>query len=130
MTPRIYAKALFESVIAHPQHLPLYVKNLKSKLKTGGKKELLASVAKELYVLITQKEHQEKITVSVAHEKDVSGIKNFLSQTPFTAYQNGKIEKKINPHLVGGIRIETWDKRFDGSYKRKLLNLYDTLITK
>ncbi len=126
----MYATAVFESILAKPESMALYIKNLKEKLRAERKKGLLRAIARELQKLIIQKKHREKIIITIAREKDIPTAKIILKKLPWETFENKNIVEKIDSRLIGGVCIETWNKRYDQSYKRKLLNLYDSLVTK
>lgn len=128
MKPHLYAQALIESTLEHPERLSLYMKNLEKKLSAEGKKDVLKSVAKEVVKLLEKKRREETVVLTVAHEKDLSTARKILSQSKDFSSKGKNVVEQVNPALVGGTRIETGSIRIDGSYKRALLNLYDSLV--
>ena len=124
MRARDYAKALFEVTIASPEHSDRFAKNLEKLLTTDGKKTLLSNIAKELAGLVVKKEREQLVLITTANDRALHQARQMLTNMRLTSRESRIVEKK-DPSLIGGYRIETHTTRFDETFRRKLLNLYD-----
>lgn len=123
-----YIKAGFE-LLAAGQSADLVLQNLKAVMDQKGHASLWAGVLRGLVLKIEQENLKALPNVVVAKEKDLVTAK--IEQI----LQSLGSEKKdftttVDPTIVGGMKVTYNYRLVDQSYKTKLRNLYQAIVSK
>lgn len=123
-----YIKAGFE-LLAAGQSVDLVLKNLEQVMIKKGHASLWASVLRGLVVQIERQNLQALPRVVVVKEKDLIIEKiNLLLQELGSETKN--FTAVIDPTIVGGMKVSHNYRLIDKSYKTKLRNLYQAIVSK
>jgi len=121
--PKIYAEAFAEAAMENKdkEREGFLIKNF---LKIIGENKDNSKLKKIFWLcekIVFQKAGRKKILIESARMLN----KAQRSAFDFLAGENGKIEEKINPGLIAGVRITIdQEKQFDGSFFRKIKSLF------
>ena len=123
-----YIKAGFE-LLAAGQPVELVLKNLKQVMNKKGHTSLWTSVLRGLLTRIERENLQSLPTVVVAKEKDlvVAKINTLLTEL---GSETREFTTIIDPTVVGGVKVSHNYRLIDQSYKAKLRNLYQAIVSK
>ncbi len=117
-----YAKALFDLIQEKPEDTKGILEKFKSHLERKAELKLLARTLKELEILLEKSE--KSLPYIEVYSED---LKDKAEQKARSIKEDSYIIK-VNKSLIGGYRIKTRDgKFFDASFKKHLLDLYNTL---
>lgn len=123
-----YIKAGFELLKAG-EPVEVVLQNLKQVMTKKGHVSLFASVLRGLVLKIERENLQALPSVVVAKEKDVviAKINQLLSELGSDAKE---FTTTIDPTIVGGMKVSHNYCLIDQSYKTKLRNLYQAVVSK
>ncbi len=113
-----------KALAAHPRNFVRFVQ----KLVTNRRQMLIASVAVEYHNLLDAVEGRVHARVTVAREYDAA------ARAALTAALTKALKKTVVPHIavdpriLGGIVVRVGDTVMDGSVKRRLSKLRDSLV--
>jgi len=124
ITPKQYALAWYELLRDKDAKKEINKKMLAHLYKTGHLSKL-AEILRNLEEIEHLKSGVERATITSAREitdKDANRLAKEILKTEVI------ISQKINPDLIGGLQIETKNKRWDLSLKHQLTSLEKQLI--
>lgn len=123
-----YIKAGFE-LLAAGQSVELVLKNLAEVMKQKGHASLWAGVLRGLVTRIERDNFQALPSVVVAKEKDLvtAKIQQLLQEL---GSEQKDFTTVIDPTIVGGMKVSHNYRLIDKSYKTKLRNLYQAIVSK
>jgi F-type H+-transporting ATPase subunit delta len=121
ISPFIYAKALHAVSTSKPPHeRSLILKELAIILKENGDERSIEKIAHEFEKLAPET-IQKKYFITGATEDDIATVKKHLGK-------NANILKStIDATLIGGAIIQTNDTIIDGSIRRRIEKLTETI---
>jgi len=119
ITPKQYALTWYELLQDKKSDKNINQKMLTYLYKTGRLSKL-AEILRNLEEIEHKAQGIEHVTVTSAREIADSEAKKLAKEILKTEIT---ISTKINPELIGGIQIETKNKRWDLSIKNQLLSL-------
>lgn len=131
MTPKVIATALLLAEKGKQgEELDKVVARLLELLRQHNKQHLLPFVVAEVERQSTAL-RSSRTMLFVAAENDAATYKKqvHVLLQELAAPQEEDIATTVDPTLVGGFRLRSRGTEIDASYKRKLLSLYDTLLT-
>lgn len=124
-TPKQYAKALYESLKeAKEDEVDLVFKNFYSILLRNNDLKLINKIIEKIEEIDKEKRGVVEVEVTGAKEIDkdlVSKLRNLIGK-------KAEIQEKVDPGLIGGLKIQINDLLIDGSIKAKLNKLKQSLI--
>lgn len=89
---------------------------------------LLPSILKEFEKYRMRDLDTKRVILTVANKEDVTKYKEEVQKYVTTLNGDDHIGVKVDEQIIGGFKIEFGDMMVDGSYKRRLLNLYREII--
>lgn len=98
-------------------------------LKKKGHISLLPTILKEFEKYRMRDLDTKRVILTVAKSEDAEKYKSEASKYVATLDNEEHIGVKVDKRLIGGFKLESGDMVVDGSYKRRLLNLYREIIT-
>ncbi|HMO78112.1 MAG TPA: F0F1 ATP synthase subunit delta [Candidatus Paceibacterota bacterium] len=123
-----YIKAAF-ALLKAGQSVDLVLQNMKQVMMKKGHGALYVGVLRGLALKIEQHDFSALPNVVVAKEKDLAlGKINALLTELGSATE--KFTTTIDPTIVGGVKVSYQHRLVDQSYKTKLKNLYQAIVTK
>lgn len=129
MNTHNYAQALFlalEGVSGDVREKRLG--NFLSILKENSHMNLLPKIVKHLEHLDRTEKQQKVIAVTSAGELDNKEALRIVREIKeFDEIKDPLIQRIVNKKLIGGVVVQSHNKRVDMSHKAKLLQLYNTL---
>ena len=132
MRPSSYAKALFavagEGTLSEEKLLEHFL----GTLRTNGHVHMLPRVLRAYERILAKHTKKETIEVTTATELSQTEVATLLRKEPFAnvlTTLHKRVERKVDSSVVGGAIVRTSGTRIDASYKRKLLDLYQSLTT-
>lgn len=123
LAPKLYAKAFCEAAAEakNKEELNKIVKNFLKLLEKNRDQAKLADIFRTVERIISQKTDYRKITFESARDLTKSQEKNLER----FVRSSDRVEKKIDPALVAGVKITINDElQFDGSFSKKLKALF------
>ena len=124
ITPKQYALAWYE--LLQDKKAPKDTnKKMLTHLYNTGKLSKLAEILRNLEEIEHKARGIEHVTVTSAREipdAQAEKLAKEILQTEVT------VSKEVNPDLIGGIQVETKNKRWDLSLKNQLLSLSKQII--
>lgn len=125
-----YAQALRDlvrdtDVSKHAEISDTFVKVLKKK----GHISLLPTILKEFEKYRMRDLDTKRVILTVAKNSDAEKYKDEALNHVASLEKGDHIGVKVDKRLIGGFKLESGDMVVDGSYKRRLLNLYREIIT-
>ena len=123
--PRQYAKALYESLKeAKENEVDLVFKNFYSILLRNNDLKLVNKIIEKIEEI--DKEERGVVEVEVTGAKEID--KDLVSKLRNLIGKKVEIREKVDPGLIGGLKIQINDLLIDGSIKAKLNKLKQSLI--
>lgn len=124
-TPKQYAKALYESLKeAKEDEVDLVFKNFYSILLRNNDLKLINKIIEKIEEI--DKEERGVVEVEVTGAKEID--KDLVSKLRNLIGKKAEIQEKVDPGLIGGLKIQINDLLIDGSIKAKLNKLKQSLI--
>ena len=124
-TPRQYAKALYESLKDVKEgEVDLVFKNFYSILLRNNDLKLINKIIEKIEEI--DKEERGVVEVEVTGAKEID--KDLVSKLRNLIGKKAEIQEKVDPGLIGGLKIQINDLLIDGSIKAKLNKLRQSLV--
>jgi len=102
------------------------VEALREVLVKDGREILLSRISKAFEKIATRELARTQLTLSVAREKDERHAKREVKKVLEKLHLNEKhLVTRIDPHLIGGWRLEGAEHLVDASFKKHLLSIYN-----
>ncbi|HEY9179939.1 MAG TPA: ATP synthase F1 subunit delta [Candidatus Baltobacteraceae bacterium] len=91
---------------------------------------LLNEIVRQYDVLQLQSRGEEPLTVTSAKELPADELRSLVDRLSKVYDKNFSVTQKVQPHLIGGVRILMGDRRIDGTVEGRLEELTRTLFAK
>ena len=91
---------------------------------------LLSEIVRQYAVLEQQARGAEPLLITSAHQLSGEELRSLVGQLEKIYSKTFDVEQKIDPSLIGGVRIMMGDRRIDGSVEGRLEELSRTLFAK
>lgn len=127
-----YAQALHELAVADKQDDGKLVKQFVATVEGNGHAHLLSKIVRSLERIEKREEKKSTIEVSSATALSPEKVAQLLKREPFKhalSASHKKVVRKVDATLVGGAVVRTGSQKIDASYKRTLIELYQSLIS-
>lgn len=125
--PKQYAQALYESlrdIGAKEDEVDLVFKNFYSILLRNNDLKLINKIIEKIEEIDKEEKGVVEVEVTGAEEID----KDLVSKLHSLIGKKAEIQEKVDPGLIGGLKIQINDLLIDGSIKAKLNKLKQSLI--
>ena len=123
----VYAQALW-NVIAKGKNPKAAITSVRKVLLARGRAELLPKVARAFRRIAEREIRKDQIILSVARNKDAKRIpRTFKVLFKRAGIDTKAIVTRIDDTLIGGWRLEGREQLIDASYKKYLLEMYNTI---
>ena len=131
MRPSFYTYALYELLqdAKHKGNEDKLVEHTVGTIRANGHAHMLPKVARALERIAAKRAKETTITVTSADDITQEEVLTLLKKEPFKHLLSGehkKVVRKTDPSIVGGTIVRTHSERTDASYKRMLLDLYQS----
>ena len=124
-SPKQYAKALYESLKeAKEDKVDFIFKNFYTVLLRNNDLKLINKIIEKIEEI--DKEERGVVEVEVTSAKEID--KDLVSKLRNLIGKKAEIREKIDPSLIGGLKIQINDLLIDGSIKAKLNKLRQSLV--
>jgi F-type H+-transporting ATPase subunit delta len=124
-SPKQYAQALYDSLKDVKEgEIDLIFKNFYSILLRNNDLKLINKIIEKIKEI--DKEERGVVEVEVTGAKEID--KDLVSKLCNLIGKKAEIQKKVDPGLIGGLKIQINDLLIDGSIKAKLNKLKQSLI--
>lgn len=117
ITPKQYARAWYE-LMQDKKTAKDASKKMLSHLHKNGRLSMLPEILRQMEDIERQASGIEQVTITSARELDANFVKKIVQNLLKT--KEARIAQKIDPDLIGGVRVETKNKRWDLSIRSKL----------
>lgn len=127
-----YAQAFYELATAEKREDSKLVEHFVATVARNGHAHLLPQIMRSLEQILRREEKKATIEVVSAKEMTPVQVGTLLKQDLFKhalSPLHKKVLRKTDETLVGGTVVRTGALRIDASYKRALLELYQSLIS-
>ena len=127
-----YAKALFDLTENGKITDAVLVERVVATATANGHAHLLPKIARSFERIVAQEEKRRTIVVTGATALSQEDVIKLLKREPYSralSADHKKVVRKTDDTLVGGVVVRAGSLRVDGSYKRALLDLYQSLIS-
>ncbi|MCF7815971.1 MAG: F0F1 ATP synthase subunit delta [Candidatus Pacebacteria bacterium] len=128
MLVRDYRDALFE-LIARGDDYETTVDSFKKLLRHKKHTKLYPHVMKGLLQKCIKSEKLNTTQVTVGRQSDIETLKPNILQELSLLNLNSEFKTIIDPGVIGGYKVTSYDKVVDRTYKKKLLAVYRSLTT-
>lgn len=125
ITAKQYATALFSAVTDHPSQTADIFKQLLQKMYQAGDWHLVAEMYREFERAVAAANNSTTVVVKSARSLDKNMVNEIVQQ--LINAQNTEIEYVEDPTLIGGLRIQTENQRWDLSLRGQLQQLEHNL---
>ncbi len=126
LTAKHYAQALYElSAEVDSPEKSKYMKKFLSTMYSRGHIKWLPTVVRELGLIEERASGITHVRVTTARESDSNEVKKIVQEA--ISEDNIELTTAVDPVLLGGMRIETRDKRWDLSVRGQLQALIHTM---
>ena len=126
-----YAKALHELSVSSKHEEGQILKYFVKTVIENGHAHLFPKIVKAFERLITKDTKRSTIRITSATAMTEEKILELLRKEPFKHALSPKhkhVERRMDDSIVGGVVVESGTTLIDASYKRMLLDLYQSLI--
>lgn len=130
MRARDYAEAFVDCLDRPESDHQSLIERLISVAEQNGHRNLLPKIVRVTEKILRGRERGETIIVTGATEVTDQEVTQLLKQSPYkdiVEQKHKRVIRKKDDSLIGGYVIRTKSKQIDTSYKRKLLNLYQSI---
>lgn len=126
ISPKHYAQALYEALseVTSEQRTEV-IQNFLHMIHMRGQIKWLSEIVREVEELLRRESGEMHVNVTAAHDIDHKYISNTVQE--LVGDENIVMERQVDNSLLGGLRIETKDKRWDMSVRGQLRALALTL---
>lgn len=130
MLPLTYAQALHKSSLGKEEKdFDALVRNLKKILVRKGHATLLPAIVREYEKLSVRAVGVDQGILEVVREADVISFKDAIARSCAELQINiDTLEIRENNKLIGGFLLRKKSAQMDGSFRRKLIELYRQLV--
>jgi F0F1-type ATP synthase delta subunit len=128
MNVRDYSTAVLELLIDGKDERAI-LERLQRVLEDHGHERLYPKILADLAQRLEKREDKRGVVITLARASDESVFKEEITKA-LTALQATEYTTKMDPSITGGFIAQGGEKRIDASYKKTLLTLYRSLITK
>lgn len=90
---------------------------------------LLAEIVEQVDILEIRERGADPLTITTASELPAAQLRAMISRLEKIYATKFVVAQKVNPHLIGGMRIMMGDRRIDGSVAGRLDELARTLYS-
>jgi F0F1-type ATP synthase delta subunit len=98
-------------------------------LKARGHETLLPGIVRELQSLVGEKSSVSRARIHIVRKEHLERFTDELSRyARELSFDPAGVDIIEDPDIVGGFIIETGTHRIDGSFRKRLLNLYRRLM--
>lgn len=126
LTAKQYAQGLRSALIeVEGEKRETIVTNFLRRLYAEGKLKMLAEIVRHIELLEQKYSNVQRVRITSAHEHSDEEVQQFITQ--IISDKELVLEKVVDTNLIGGIRIETADKRWDLSVHGQLQSLIHRL---
>lgn len=130
MKASYYAKALREIEISGTIPEQKLVDQFLGILTQNGHAHMLPKILRSYERIRNKEEAQSTIAITSALPLSESEVQTLLKKDPFSnvlTASHKKVIRKTDDTLIGGVVVRSGTTRYDASYKRMLLELYQSL---
>jgi len=121
ITPKNYAQAWYELLAkAKKDEQRKIIQSALRHIHKNGRLSWLPEILNEIEELENKSSDVENVVATGARELDLEFVKKIVSQI---LGKDANITQKTNPDLIGGIQLETKNKRWDLSVRGQLASL-------
>ena len=130
MSPRVTKAAKAKLVAAAMPKAPVeFVRFLQAVVKRG-RQGLLRAIADEYAALVDQKLDRVRARVTLARQADDAEKQAIAAALSKALGKNALATFGVDPSLLGGAMVRVGDRVFDGSIKRRMVNLKRGLLAR
>jgi ATP synthase F1 delta subunit len=132
MRASYYSRALRLAIKEHPHSEEKLLKQFVETVAANGHTHLLSKVVRSFEKLTQKDEKESTIVVTSATQLSEERTLELLKKEPFKhalSTSHKKVIRTVDDSIVGGVVVRTGSVRIDGSHKRALLNLYQSLTS-
>ncbi len=94
------------------------------------RESLLAEIARQYGALQMQARGAQPLTITSAKELSYEELRAMVGRLETTYEKKFEVTQRVDPSLIGGVRIMMGDRRIDGSIEGRLQELSRTLFAK
>lgn len=117
---KIYAQALYQAC-QETSDLKLTLRNFAELLARHNKLGMFKSIIKEYVRIYNKEEKMADVFVTSAYALDAKTKEDIIELVKnIKSVRQAEIEQKIDPNIIGGLKINFDDYQIDTSIKRKL----------
>lgn len=127
-----YAKALYELTASKQLDEGKLVSHFVDTIRANGDAHQLPRIMRAYEKLMAKTEKQKTIEVVSAKELSESDVAKLLKTDSFKKLlspEHKKVSRRVDETLVGGAIVSVSGTRVDASYKRTLLDLYQSIVS-
>lgn len=128
-----YAQAFHDLATASKMEEGVLARQFVATVAQNGHTHLLRKILRSIERMVRREEKQYTIEVTSAKELSQEEVGALLKKEPFKhalSSAHKKVLRKTDETLIGGSVVRTSTTKVDGSSKRALLDLYQSLISK
>lgn len=132
MRASYYAKALREIEVSGKIPEDKLVDHFLRTLTQNGHAHMLPKIVRSYERIRNNEEAQSTVEVTSASPMTEQDVQALLKKDPFRnvlTASHKKVIRKTDTTLIGGAVVRSGTTRYDASYKRMLLELYQSLIS-
>ena len=126
-----YAEALYSAITDHPNDEEKLVGNFVATLKTNGHTHFLPRIIRSIERYHARDEKSRTISITSSKVLSEQDTQEILRKEPFKnllSASHKRVERIVDDSVIGGVIVRTKTVRVDASYKRALIELYQSLI--
>lgn len=132
MKASYYAKALREIEVSGKIPEQKLVDQFLATLTENGHAHMLRKILRSYERIRNKDEAEGTIAITSAKQLSEQEVQSLLKKEPFSnvlTASHKKVIRKTDDTLIGGVVVRSGTTRYDASYKRMLLELYQSLIS-
>ena len=126
-----YAEALYSVITDHPKDEEKLIGNFVETLKANGHTHFLPRIIRSILRYHARDEKARTISITSAKELSEKDTQEILRKEPFKnllSASHRRVERIVDDSVIGGVIVRAKAVRVDTSYKRALIELYQSLI--
>lgn len=126
----LYAKTLHDYFSNHSeQESDAFLQKFYQFLEAKNEKSILKDVMKHVQKIDERAKAGTPTTLVVRDQEDAEKYRKIVESEHADLFDFSAIETIIDENIVGGYQIMSETKMIDNSYKRKLIEMYNTLVS-
>lgn len=132
MRASYYAQALYELALAEKGGEEKLIRQFVETVAGNGHAHMLPKILKSYERIAEREVRKSTIEVTSAAPLSEEKVLALLKKEPFKhalTAAHKKVVRKTDDTLVGGVVVRTGAQRIDASYKRMLLDLYQSITS-